>query len=61
METLLSTGDAATLLQRSVDAVRMYERCGRLPALRTQGGLRLFRLSDVEKLAAELEKGRARP
>lgn len=56
MEQLLTTSDAARALRRSVESVREYERTGRLPAIRTQSGVRLFKLSDVEQLAADLSK-----
>ena len=58
MDKLLTTADAARLLTRSVDRVRGYEREGRLPALRTLSGVRLFQLHDVEKLAGELAKSK---
>jgi excisionase family DNA binding protein len=54
MNEFLTTLDAAKLLGRSVERVRDYEREGRLPAQRTQSGQRLFKLSDVERLAKEL-------
>lgn len=54
IDALLTTGDAARRLARSAEAVRGYERVGRLPAQRTQNGQRLFRLSDVIRLAKQL-------
>lgn len=48
----LGTGDAARLLDLSADRVRSLEREGRLPAVRTPAGVRLFRRVDVEALAA---------
>lgn len=54
MDELLTTSDAARLLLRSVDRVRDYERTGKLPAQRTRSGQRLFKMSDVERLAKEL-------
>lgn len=53
MEQLLSTADAARLLGVVPATVRLMERDGRLPAQRTAGGMRLFRLDDVERLVAE--------
>lgn len=50
---LMTTGEAARLLKLSPDMVRWLEREGRLPAQRTTNGVRLFRRSDVERLAAE--------
>jgi excisionase family DNA binding protein len=52
---LLSVGDAAAILGLSPDMVRVLHRQGRLPALRTPGGMRLFLRTDVEKLARERE------
>ena len=54
MDELLTTSDAARLLLRSVDRVRDYERTCKLPAQRTRSGQRLFKTSDVERLAKEL-------
>jgi len=51
---LLTTGDAARVLNRSADRVRDYEREGRLPAQRTRSGQRLFNASDVDRLARRL-------
>ncbi len=57
---LLTTGDSARVLGLSPDAVRLYERTGRLPATRTLSGLRLFRRRDVEKLRKERARRRTR-
>lgn len=54
MEELLTTSDAARELNRSADRVRDYEREGKLPAQKTRSGQRLFKTSDVERLAKEL-------
>lgn len=54
MDELLTTSDAARLLIRSVDSVRDYEREGKLPAQRTRSGQRLFKASDVDRLAEQL-------
>lgn len=58
MEQLLTTSDAARVLNRSVDRVRGYEREGKLPAERTRSGQRLFKSSDVERLAELLKNKR---
>ncbi len=50
---LLTTSGAARLLELSSESVRAYERAGKLPATRTESGMRLFRRADVERLAAE--------
>ena len=52
---LLQTSEAARILNRSAEMVRVYERKGKLPAMKISGGQRLFREADVRKLAAELE------
>ncbi len=46
----MKTGDVARLLYMSVSAVRKWEREGRLKAVRTTTGQRLFLRKDVEKL-----------
>lgn len=56
MEELLTTSDAARILNRSVDRVRDYERDGTLPAQKTRSGQRLFKSVDVERLAEELNR-----
>lgn len=56
MQELLTTADAARMLNRSVDRVRDYEREGKLPAQKTRSGQRLFRIDDVERLADQLQK-----
>jgi excisionase family DNA binding protein len=58
MQQLLTTSDAAKLLNRSVDRVRDYERDGKLPAQKTRSGQRLFKFSDVNRLAKELGIGK---
>jgi excisionase family DNA binding protein len=51
-ETLLTTSAAAKVLYLSVDMTRRLARCGKLPTYyTTTSGHRLFRLSDVQKLA----------
>jgi excisionase family DNA binding protein len=51
---IVTTGFAARLLNRSENTVRAYERAGRLPAVRVAGGMRLFRRSDIDRLAEQL-------
>ena len=58
MEELLTTRDAAKLLDRSVERVRDYEREGKLPAQRTRSGQRLFKASDVDRLAKQMGNGK---
>ena len=52
MQEIFCTSDTAKFLDVSPDAVRLYERSGKLPAIRTVGGVRLFDRRDVEKFAA---------
>lgn len=60
MDELLSTLDAAKVLDRSVERIRDYEREGKLPSQRTRSGQRLFKLSDVVALAKQMEAASAR-
>jgi excisionase family DNA binding protein len=55
----LLTNEAARVLGVSPQTVRVLERTGRLPALRTEGGVRLFDRRDVERLAREREERRS--
>jgi excisionase family DNA binding protein len=50
-EELLTTSDAAKVLRVSTDWIRELERKGRLPALKTRSGQRLFKAVDVEDFA----------
>ena len=50
---LMTPSDAARVLGLSADSVRVLSDSGRLPALRTISGRRLFRRGDVDRLAAE--------
>lgn len=59
MLELLTVTDAAKVLGVSGDAVRLYERQGKLPAQRTRSGQRLFSASDVEALAAQRQAKRS--
>lgn len=49
----LLTSEVARILEVSSETVRVWERLGRLPALKTGRGVRLFDRGDVERLAAE--------
>jgi excisionase family DNA binding protein len=57
-EEFLTTLDVAKALDMSVDWVRGLEKQGRLPALRTRGGQRLFKAADVEVFAQQLAEKR---
>jgi excisionase family DNA binding protein len=50
--TPLLTSEVARLLNISSDMVRLLARLGRLPAVRTERGVRLFNRGDVVALAA---------
>jgi excisionase family DNA binding protein len=56
----LTTSDAAVLLGVTAATVRAYEANGRLRAVRTQGGWRLFMRDDVERLRSERAAWRER-
>jgi DNA-binding transcriptional MerR regulator len=53
---LLVTSGAARALETPEHRVRVYADAGRLPCVRDATGRRLFALSDVLKLKAELAK-----
>jgi len=53
MSEFLSTNDVAKFLGKARDTILYYERAGKLTPMRTQGGIRLFRREQVERLAAE--------
>ena len=52
-ELLMTTNDVAKYLGKARETVLWYERAGKLSPMRTQGGVRLFRRADVERLRAE--------
>jgi excisionase family DNA binding protein len=58
MSDPLLTNEAAQLLKVSPETVRVWERTGVLPAVKTAKGVRLFARADVERLAAEREAKR---
>lgn len=61
MTKLLSTADAARLLNVTPVTVRLLARRGILPiAATTESGVRLFRTVDVERLAKRRAEERAR-
>jgi excisionase family DNA binding protein len=55
----LLTAEAARLAGVSGVTIRAWERNGRLRAIRTPGGTRLFAREDVERAAAERNGDRA--
>jgi excisionase family DNA binding protein len=50
-EMLMTTHDAAKRLDVSPQYLRKLEEQGKISAMRTVGGYRIFRAEDVEKLA----------
>ncbi len=57
---LLTKADAARLLNLTPAAVVALERRGLIGATRTKGGVRLFRESDVLRLATKRDRERAK-
>jgi len=55
----LTVGEAARALGLSPDSIRLYEREGKLAAVKTSGGMRLFDPRDVEALRQSREALRA--
>jgi len=55
-EKLLTSGEVAHMISRSAETVREYERQGRISAIRTNRGQRLFRESDAMQLAEKLNR-----
>jgi excisionase family DNA binding protein len=53
MTIWLTVGDVARALNVGPDVVRAYERRGRLHAVRTAGGVRLFSKTEVERFVRE--------
>lgn len=56
---LLSVGAAAARAGVTVDTIRAWERAGHLPAYRTPGGQRRFRVADLDALLDSGEGSRA--
>lgn len=57
MSDLLLVNEVAKLIGRSSSTVVFYENTGKLPATRTQTGVRIFHRADVERFITErLEK-----
>ncbi len=62
MEKLLSVADASRILGVTPQTVRLMVRRGALQvAAQTEGGIRLFSRSDVERLAAERAQAKLSP
>jgi len=59
MNRLLTCADVARLLNVVPDTVRDLERQGRLKAIRTPGGMRLFREAEVHRFVEARKARRA--
>lgn len=57
-DDILMTSDVSRTLGISTDRVRQLERCGQLPAKRTETGVRLFTRSAVEEFRQRRERKR---
>jgi excisionase family DNA binding protein len=55
-DLLLTVFAVARLLNRSPSTIRVYEAEGKLKALRTSAGARLFRKADVDRFLARRQK-----
>jgi excisionase family DNA binding protein len=49
---LLSVSEASRELQVSTDTIRQWADTGKLPAMRTSGGQRIFRREDIARAVA---------
>lgn len=47
------TTEAARICEVAPETIRQWERLGKLPALKTERGVRLFDRQDVERLARD--------
>ena len=56
---LLTTGAVARMAGVSEKTVRAWQNAGDLPAMRIEGGMRLFHRKDVEAFLANREVDRA--
>jgi excisionase family DNA binding protein len=50
---ILTISEAARELHIAVQTARAWSDAGKLPSVRTAGGMRLFRREDVERIRAE--------
>jgi len=53
VDELLTAGDAAKIAEVSPDTIRNWSDNGRLPSVRTAGGVRLFERSAVDRVVSE--------
>lgn len=59
-ETLIGSGTATRILERSYTTLYQLEKTGKLATIRTVEGTRLYRMSDVRRLADELKQNAKR-
>ncbi len=50
----LTIGDASRFLERSPDTLRVWDRIGKLPAMRTPSGIRIWLRADVQRMKERL-------
>jgi len=58
-QKFLLVTEAARVLEVAATTVREMDRDGRLKALKTPSGVRLFDANEVSKLAAERKRGKS--
>ncbi|MEO7189496.1 MAG: MerR family DNA-binding transcriptional regulator [Vicinamibacterales bacterium] len=51
-DQFITVNEAAKILGLSAASVRLWENSGKLPAVRTTTGIRLFSLVEVQRVAA---------
>jgi excisionase family DNA binding protein len=56
LNKFLLTSEVARIFEVVPATIRLWERQGRIKAVRTNGGVRLFNRRDVERLARERER-----
>ena len=49
----ITVSEAGRMMNKSAESIRAYERAGKLPAIKTASGMRLFRESDSRALTRE--------
>jgi predicted site-specific integrase-resolvase len=58
---LILTAEAARIAHVASETIRLWERQGRLSAIKSSRGVRLFDRADVERLARERAVAHAQP
>jgi excisionase family DNA binding protein len=53
MSNILTTSEAARVLQVSAETIRIWADAGKVPCVRTDNGFRVFRREDIERVNAE--------